>query len=119
MKSRNFNKIKNILMKKKALILKSVKEIEKDITEKIENRHGDDADLAEADHEQEMSLFFKNRGQDELRQIDEALERIRHGDYGVCEECGEDIPKKRLEVQPYSLLCVECQEKIESGKVAR
>lgn len=118
MKPRNFNDIKKILMQKKALLLKSVKEIDQEIKNEIENRHGDDVDLAEADYEQEMSFYFKTRGQDELRQIDEALERIEKGEYGSCEECGEDIPKKRLSVQPYSMYCVECQEKAESGRVA-
>ncbi|MGK7346215.1 MAG: TraR/DksA family transcriptional regulator [Candidatus Nitrospinota bacterium M3_3B_026] len=118
MKPRNFNEIRKALMKKKALLLKSVRDKEKDIKEEIANRHGDDVDIAEADYEQEMSFYFKSRGEGELRKITDALARMDKGEYGVCVECGEDIPKKRLTVLPYSSLCVECQEKMEEEGVA-
>jgi len=117
MKARNFNDIKKVLLQKKAILQKSVKGIEKHIIEEIESRHGDDVDIAEADYEQEMSFFFKSRGEGELRSIMEALARIEKGEYGICDECDEDIPKKRLMVQPYSTLCVECKEKMESEGV--
>lgn len=45
-----------------------------------------------------------------LREIDEALNRIYEGTYGVCEECGEPIDPRRLEVMPYARLCVACRE---------
>lgn len=115
MKPRNFNDIRKALMKKKVLLAKSVKDKEKDIKDEIENRHGDDVDIAEADYEQEMSFYFKSRGEGELRKINDALARMDKGEYGVCVECGEDIPKKRLMAQPYSSLCVECQEKMETS----
>lgn len=50
---------------------------------------------------------------DEIRLIDDALERINRGDYGVCMECGNPIPEKRLETFPYAARCVACQEKLE------
>jgi DnaK suppressor protein len=45
-----------------------------------------------------------------LREIDEALNRIYEGTYGTCEECGEEIDPRRLEVMPYARLCVACRE---------
>lgn len=45
---------------------------------------------------------------DELRQIDAAVERMRIGTYGVCESCGEPIPRARLEVRPAAARCVSC-----------
>lgn len=45
-----------------------------------------------------------------LREIDEALNRIYEGTYGICEECGEEIDPRRLEVMPYARLCVACRE---------
>jgi len=50
---------------------------------------------------------------DELRLIDEALERIGRGEYGVCIECGEHISERRLETFPYAARCVACQEAFE------
>ena len=49
-----------------------------------------------------------------LEKIDDALERMEEGEYGMCQECEEDIPEKRLELLPYASYCVECQEKIET-----
>ncbi|MBI5814003.1 MAG: TraR/DksA family transcriptional regulator [Nitrospinae bacterium] len=117
MKQNNFNEFKKVLKRKRAMLLDTDKHIDQDIKKEMDIRHGDDADLAESSYEQEMSFTLKTRGQDELRQIDEAIARIDNGEYGICAECGGDIPKKRLEVLPYSLYCVDCQDKVEK-KVA-
>ena len=44
----------------------------------------------------------------EIRKIDAALQRIGEGAFGWCEECGEEIAVKRLEIDPTALLCVTC-----------
>ncbi len=48
-----------------------------------------------------------------LNMINNALERIAQGHYGICLNCGENIPEKRLEALPFAMLCMECQEKLE------
>jgi len=50
-----------------------------------------------------------------LQQIEDALERMDRGEYGVCEECGANIPVGRLELLPYTAFCVQCQEDIEKS----
>ncbi|MEI6125360.1 MAG: TraR/DksA family transcriptional regulator, partial [Pseudomonadota bacterium] len=42
-----------------------------------------------------------------------ALEKLEDGSYGICEECGEEINKKRLKVLPFAKYCVNCQSDIE------
>ncbi|MGC8495563.1 MAG: TraR/DksA family transcriptional regulator [Syntrophobacteraceae bacterium] len=49
-------------------------------------------------------------GRDEIEQIDLALRKIPLGDYGICENCGEEIFEKRLEVIPWARLCLECAQ---------
>ncbi|MBE0596532.1 MAG: TraR/DksA family transcriptional regulator [Desulfuromonadales bacterium] len=51
--------------------------------------------------------------------IDEALRRLDEGSYGTCERCGEPIPMKRLEVQPFTPFCVECKEDAEREEIQR
>ena len=51
-----------------------------------------------------------------LREIDEALERIDEGTYGVCEMTGEPIPKARLEAQPWARYTVETARSLERGR---
>ena len=48
-----------------------------------------------------------------LEQIGAALDRIKEGTFGRCEECEKDIPSARLEVLPYARYCVSCAEKLE------
>jgi len=56
-----------------------------------------------------LSLDWETR-----RAILTALERIRSGDYGICENCGEPIHPKRLEAVPWATMCVACQSLAEN-----
>ncbi len=49
----------------------------------------------------------------EVRQIDLALSKMAVGDYGICESCGDDISKRRLEALPWARLCVDCAKEFE------
>lgn len=64
---------------------------------------------------QAMSAEAQRRRQIELKNIAVALKRIEENDYGYCVECGEDIPIKRLEVDPATALCINCAEKAETS----
>jgi RNA polymerase-binding transcription factor DksA len=49
-------------------------------------------------------------GQQEIRMINAALERIKEGEYGICTKCGAVISAERLEVLPYTPFCRDCAE---------
>lgn len=49
----------------------------------------------------------------ELARIEKALEKMQAGTYGICEECGCDIPLARLYALPYATLCIRCQRELE------
>jgi len=49
-----------------------------------------------------------------LKQVDEALEKIDRGDYGICSTCSQPIPEARLDVMPFAKFCVECLSKLEN-----
>lgn len=48
-----------------------------------------------------------------LAKIDEALQRLEHGRYGSCDECGLEISEARLKAVPFASLCRDCQEQAE------
>jgi len=52
----------------------------------------------------------------ELKEINAALERIRRGVYGICEECEEEIALPRLNAVPTARLCITCQRKAEQRR---
>jgi len=66
------------------------------------------AELGSDNFTQELTLSLLGSENDALDQIEAAIERIEDGGYGQCEECGEKIPKSRLEAIPYAALCVRC-----------
>ena len=68
------------------------------------------ADIGSDNFEQEQTLAFIQSDNDMLDMIDDALERIKSGTYGICESCGSPIPKVRLNALPYTASCVRCVE---------
>jgi DnaK suppressor protein len=67
------------------------------------------ADIGSESFSQEFSLELLQRDEATLAEIDEALERVRVGTFGLCEACEKLIPKARLNAVPYARFCVECQ----------
>lgn len=61
--------------------------------------------------EYEKDLSVDANTEDLLRKAENALLRLEQGEYGVCESCGTAIPLARLEVLPYTTLCVECAQR--------
>ena len=62
---------------------------------------------------QAMSIETGRRRRQKLLQIEAALRRIDEGEYGYCQECGEDIAQPRLKVDPAALLCIDCASRKE------
>jgi len=56
---------------------------------------------------------LNRRQQEEIGIIDNALERMRQGSYGLCTGCGEQIQEKRLQAVPWAELCTECKDREE------
>lgn len=54
-----------------------------------------------------------DRSEQQIEEIEEALQRMEDGSYGVCEECGQPIRLERLYALPTASLCIDCQEKLE------
>ena len=54
-------------------------------------------------------MILSDRDRQKLLSIDESLERLKQGSYGICEECELDIAEERLKALPFTRLCVSCQ----------
>jgi DnaK suppressor protein len=81
----------------------------REATAEVEEAHSDEADAARALESAESSRMMAEALRLEILQIQEALERLRMGSFGTCEECDCAIPAKRLEIRPEARLCVDCQ----------
>ncbi len=77
----------------------------------------DPADRAAWESDSSRDLRIRDRERKLTDKIEEALERIKDGTFGECEECGEMISIGRLRARPVTTLCIECkaeQERDES-----
>jgi DnaK suppressor protein len=65
----------------------------------------------QATAETERSFMLRLRGRDRmlLKKIENAIERIKQGIFGICEKCGSKIDIRRLEARPVTTLCIECK----------
>ena len=69
-------------------------------------------DQAQMSHDEFVSLHLNSLDYVQLRLIEEALDRIHSGDYGICLACEEPIPAKRLHALPWARYCVSCQDEV-------
>jgi DnaK suppressor protein len=76
---------------------------------------GDPADQANADAEADIEIQLHRTDGRLLRAIDEALGRINHRGYGVCESCKRPIARARLEAVPWTRHCLRCKEQEHSA----
>ena len=80
------------------------------------------ADVGTDNYDRDLPIGLIQNGEEELKDIASALERIGDKTYGSCEECGTKISKVRLTALPYVHNCIECQrleekeEEEEAGK---
>ena len=74
------------------------------------------ADLAGDQFEHEMALGMLENKAESLEEIGAAVRRIDEGTYGLCEECGQPIASKRLDVLPYTRYCISCAEEVQVKK---
>jgi len=77
---------------------------------------GDEGDRSDVEQTHEVSILLSARDQEKVLAIDGALEKIRGGTYGVCEECADEIGAGRLKAMPLAKLCIPCQSTLEKER---
>ena len=73
----------------------------------------DEVDVIQENEDREMSFATRSMLVGRANKLAEALQRLRGGEYGLCEECGEAIAPARLRALPEVTTCVRCQDRIE------
>ncbi|HTN49823.1 MAG TPA: TraR/DksA family transcriptional regulator [Burkholderiaceae bacterium] len=79
----------------------------------LPNRRLDTDDDAAAESATSLDIAHVARDAEELATLDAALARMAAGDYGYCQDCGDDIAPQRLTANPAASRCTECQERNE------
>lgn len=74
------------------------------------------ADAGTDNFDREFALSLVSNEQEAIYEIEEALKRLEHGTYGICEMCEKPVRRERLEAVPFARLCVQCQASIEKDR---
>jgi DnaK suppressor protein len=101
---------REILMKRRQEILDNQKPIADSMID-TNTRQGDLADQANGNNEVHIHLKLKQTDAKILIAIEEALQRVEAGSFGVCRDCGDEIARVRLEAIPWTRVCIACKEK--------
>jgi DnaK suppressor protein len=110
LKKKDLKKFREILLQKKAEILKNAKRtLSEDMTLDSDDLP-DEMDLASSEYLQSFTFRLRGREKTFLKKIDHALAKIDEGTFGICESCDEPISAKRLEARPETTLCIRCKE---------
>ncbi|MBA3071083.1 MAG: RNA polymerase-binding protein DksA [Nitrospirae bacterium] len=79
----------------------------------------DMGDQATAETDRNFMLRLRSREQKLIKKIDDALDRIDNGTFGICDDCGMEINIKRLDARPVTTLCMECKTQQEEEERIR
>lgn len=113
-----YEQIRQMLLKMRAEIMdqltKKKSSLEEEKTVEIE-----DLDAIAEDRNREYEYLLTTMDTKKLKQIDEALAKIGNKTYGICEECGEEIPIARLKILPFAKLCIDCVSNVEKEEALK
>ena len=99
---------KDLLTKRKEGLIAEASKTIVDMSDD-EETFPDPTDRASLETDRNFLLRIRDRERKLILKIDEALERIEDGTFGICELCGDDISDERLKARPVTTLCIDCK----------
>jgi DnaK suppressor protein len=111
---------KTFLLKMKNLLLAQKQELARQVVKNLDiDTDGDETDEIQGNIIIDINNQLYSRNSMKLTQIEEALQRIADRSYGMCVDCEESIPEKRLLINPHFQICVSCAELRETEEKQR
>jgi DnaK suppressor protein len=111
----NLRSFRRRLLGMQADLLRAYMSVKGDSRSRESDGTEDYIDYAVSSYDREFLLSLTELERNRLTLVDEALQRIDRGGFGLCTQCKRIIPVKRLEVQPWARYCLPCQERADSG----
>lgn len=109
---------KDLLLNRRNEILQYADDTVTDMNDQTDN-YPDPTDRASIESDRNFTLRLRERERFLLVKVNEALERIEQGEFGICETCGAEIGAKRMEARPVTTLCIQCKTKAEAVEKSR
>jgi len=118
MEAKDLQYFKDILNGMLDDILRKSEATIEDMTESGEV-YADPADRATAESDRAFTLRLRDRERKLIKKIQKAIDRIDDGEFGICQECGDEISIPRLKARPMTTLCINCKSKQEADEAVR
>ncbi len=106
--------LRNLLTRARSLEIARVPEPAVSGPTEVEASPPDEMDFAREQEQKETEAHLKDRRWARFSAIDAAFERLRLGQYGLCQECGDEMTLERLRAVPFASYCLDCQHERES-----
>jgi RNA polymerase-binding protein DksA len=114
------DRFRDALLEERQRVAAAIENIHEEHPGSIRDETGEDAvydnhlaDIATETYDRELDYTLEENSEHVLAEIDAALLRIEEGRYGICSNCGKQIPTERLEALPWATLCIDCQRERE------
>lgn len=112
MEAEKLEYFRNVLMEEMKSLLNEAGKTVTEMTADSSN-FPDPNDRATQESDRNFELRIRDRERKLINKIKEALSRIDSGEFGICEECGDEIGEARLKVRPVTTLCINCKMEAE------
>lgn len=116
---RQIEELEIALNERKEKILVNISDSRANIDQLKNQEINDELDYAELVSDSFKEGMIANHQIEELKQIEDALKRIKNEEYGSCEMCGITIPIGRLKAKPFARYCTECREAYENEQLKK
>jgi DnaK suppressor protein len=120
MTSVDTSRFREALLEERRRVTAAIQNLHEDHQGSMADESGEDAvfdnhlaDTATETYDRELDYTLEENSEHVLAEIDAALKRIDEGTYGICTNCGKQIPEERLEARPWATLCIDCQRERE------
>jgi DnaK suppressor protein len=113
MRQQKIAAIKKQLLVKREELLNEFRQKNAEAAELIDQGVPDVGDQSLTADLQDLLHLLSDSKREEILKIDEALDRIRKGDFGFCTACGQPIAIERLEIRPHTRHCINCKKQLE------
>jgi|GEM_PF-402151 len=117
-------KYREILLEKRSMVASQVENLARDAADSTEATANSKSPISSAENaadafDQDFAFMSMESEEEIIRKVDTALNRMKDGTYGTCEECEVVINDDRLEALPWATMCIKCQEREERGELSR
>ncbi len=116
MRDQDLQYFKDMLLSRKAQILKNLSGMEQEYNDMLGMDLNDDGDFASVSSDNMVDSAISSKQTQELQEIEESLVKIKNKNYGVCDMCEDEIGIQRLKVKPHAKYCIVCRPIVEKSR---